>query len=241
MPTLKQALLFLLAATAAYAVPSADEMVKLADEARGPSGSFSFDVKVEDVDGGTVTRETIYKVYSKDIEYSLCETTAPERLKGRKLLMRGNDLWLYLPSIRRPTRVSLQQKLTGEVSNGDIARTDFSHDYSAQLAGDEKTGGKECHKLSLTARHKDVTYRSITYWVEKGTYRPVKAEFFALSGKSLKTGEFSHYAQVLGKLRMTELLITDALNPKRQSHLTYSNQKKESLSDSFFSKESLSE
>lgn len=234
-------LLLLLCRALLAAEPSPDELVKIADEFRGPQGTFSCDVKVEDKNGDTSTGETTYKVYVKDIDYSLVETMQPERLKGRKLLMRRNNLWLYLPTVKRPTRVSLQQKLTGEVANGDIARTNFSSDYSAKLEGIEKIGDKDCYKLALTARQKDVTYRSITYWVEKGTHRPVKAEFYALSGKLLKTGEYSHFVPYLGHPRMTEMLIRDALQSSRQSHLTYSNYKQESLSDSFFSKESLSE
>lgn len=220
---------------------STDKIVKNSDEARGPQGTFSFHVKVQDLDAGAVSSEMTYKVYSKNVELTLIDTIAPARLVGRKLLMRENDLWLYLPTVKRPTRVSFQQRLTGEVSNGDIARTNFAKDYDAKLLGMETLKGKLCYRLSLTAKHKDVTYRSIMYWVEKSNFHPVKVDFYALSGKLLKSGEYSSPKLVLGKIRMTEMLITDALRNTRQSHLFYSDYKLEKLDDSFFNKETLGE
>jgi hypothetical protein len=223
------------------AVPSADALVKKADEARGPAGTFSFTVRVEDREPDSARTETAYKVYSKDMLYTLVETVEPVRLKGRKLLMRENDLWLYLPDVKRPTRVSFQQRLSGEVSNGDLARTNFAGDYDATHSGEETVEKKACYKLSLSAKRKDVTYHSISYWVDKSNGRPVKADFFALSGKLLKTAAYSGFENVLGSSRMTDVLITDALHPARQSQLKYSNYRREKLPDAYFNKESLAE
>jgi len=221
--------------------PTPDEIVKKADEARGPRGTYSFTVSVEDVVDGKTDSTTTYKVYSKDVEQTRIETIAPARQKGRKLLMSGNDLYLYLTTVKRPTRVSFQQRLTGEVSNGDLARTNFAKDYEAKLLGSEAVNGKQAYKLGLTAKHKDVTYRSITYWVDKSNNYPLKAEFFALSGKLLKTGEYSDPAEALGRQRLSRMTISDAIRPARQSKLHYTEYKKETLDDSFFNKESLAD
>ena len=84
----------------------ADTLVKLADKGRAPQGTFSFHVEVEDEEDGASISKTSYKVYSKNDVLTLVETISPERLRGRKVLMHSNDLWLYLPSIKRPTRIS---------------------------------------------------------------------------------------------------------------------------------------
>ncbi len=117
---------------------SALELLKRADEHRSPSGDFSFVVKASEFKTKKLSKETVYKVYSKEGRYSLIETIYPERLLGRKLLMKESSLWLYLPNVHRPTRVSMQQRLTGEVSNGDIARTNFVDDYTPKLLGTVK-------------------------------------------------------------------------------------------------------
>lgn len=237
-------LLFCIAATAVAAPKPAatlspDAILQRVDEMRTPGGDFSFTVKVEDIEDKASVRETEYKVFSKGDHLARIETLAPERLKGRKLLMRDNDLWLYLPSIKRPTRVSFQQRLTGEVSNGDIARVRFHVDYKAALKGHATVDGKTFLKLNLTAKRPDVTYRRIELLVEPQTYRPYRAGFFALSGKLLKTGDFSQPIKVMDREILSRVLIKDAVQTSRQSLLKYGNYQREKLDDSFFNKESL--
>jgi negative regulator of sigma E activity len=218
---------------------NSNEILKAADEARSPSGNLGFEVTVKDFLSNVLQKENTYSVHIKGNDYSLVETLKPERLKGRKLLMRESDLWLYLPSVKKPTRVSLQQRLTGEVSNGDLARTSFYTDYTAKLLREEKYNNKLNYVLLLTAKHKATTYRKILLWVEKSELLPLKAHFFALSGKLLKTCEYSNFQMVLAKKRATETLIKDALKPQKQSLIIYSQYKLENLDDSFFSKEAL--
>jgi len=46
--------------------------------------------------------------------------------------------------------------------------------------------------FDLTARHKRTTYDRIRYWVSVEREVGVKAEFYSLSGKLLKTAKFSY-------------------------------------------------
>lgn len=229
------ALLLLMAPGAGWAM-KASELLKKVDEYRFPGGDLSFQVEVSDYEDKTQDKQTRYKVYTMGTRFARIETEFPERLKGRKLLMRGHDLWLYLPSIKRPTRVSFQQRLTGEVANGDLARISFSEDYVAALAS--PITAKSIH-LKLTAKHKTTTYRKVELWLQPKTLRPVKAHYFALSGKLLKVSEFSQPKTYLGKPLLTRTVIRDALNPKRFSVLEYSHFRKEKLDAAFFTKESL--
>lgn len=232
-------ILLLAVSSRAFAL-SAEEIVEKADDIRGPSGAFSFHVRVKDYEGKKLQRENVYKVFSKDMKFTLIETVFPERHTGRKLLMAGG-LWLYLPTIKRPTRVGMQQRLTGEVANGDIARTNFQKDYRSRLLGLERLGGEIHYKLELTARDNSVPYRKIHLFVDRASFVPRRAEFYALSGKLLKTGDYSTLKKILGKPRLTKLVIKDAVQPSKQSHLTYFNYTREKLDDSFFSKEALTD
>jgi outer membrane lipoprotein-sorting protein len=231
---------FLLALPPAQATGlSAQEIVKRADEARGPSGDVSFRVEVKDFGAGALLRTTRYHVYSKGGKYVLVETEYPERLQGRKLLMRDEDLWLYLPSTKQPTRISFQQRLTGEVSNGDLSKTSFHTDYRPKLLGSEQIKHESFYKLELFAKEKNATYRKIRLWVNTKNFHPLRAEYFAISGKLLKTSNFSEPKPVLGQDRMTQVAIRDAVDPTRKSQLKYFDYRRETLDASFFSKESL--
>src|SRR3989344_3864978 len=207
-PAAGAAFLLFFLAMRAFAL-DADEIVRKADGARGLDAAYSFLVKVKNT-GRDGMQEAHYKVYIKGYESCLVDTVYPERQQGRKLLMLGNDLWFYTPSIKRPTRVSLQQKLTGEVANGDIAKTNFAHDYDASVLGEEVLNGKKYYHLDLRAKRKDATYRRIEYWVEFGTFYPYQVKFYAITGKLLKTGIYGDVRPILGRPRMGRLTIRDA-------------------------------
>lgn len=194
---------------------------------------------MEDFEGGDSVRQTQYLVLNQGTESSLVETVLPERQAGRKLLMTEENMWFYTPDLKRPARVSAQQKLTGEVANGDLARTNFAEDYNAKIVGKEKINGKEAYKLLLTANHRDVTYAKIDYWVATKDLLPIKAVFFAVSGKPLKMADYGGLKQILGKPVLTRTVFTDAVDKNRKSVLVFSGHKRKRFSSSTFTKESL--
>lgn len=233
------ALLLFVFTVGAYS-QTAEEIVKKSDEARMPSGDLSVKVWVRDFKKRVLEKETTYQVWTKGPLVSLVDTVEPIRQKGRKLLMIQDDLWFSTPDIKRPTRMSLQQKLTGEVAIGDISRTNFSGDYTPKIIGNEKIKDKDSWVLKLDAARKGVTYGGIKYWVQKGTFLPIKAEFFAASGKLLKTAIYSKPQTVMGANRLTSMLIQDAVQTTNESIIHYSDYKRERLDDSFFNKDNLS-
>jgi outer membrane lipoprotein-sorting protein len=167
--------------------PTPVEILKKADDAKSPDGDFSFNVKIDDYEKQKKVRTQVFKVYSKGEIFALIDTVSPERLRGRKVLLRDNDLWLYLPSLKKPTRIGMQQRLTGEVANGDVARTRFFIDYNPTIEKIENYKGVPHYVLNLDGKTKEVTYKKIQLWVDKKNFRPSKAIFYALSGKLLKT------------------------------------------------------
>lgn len=218
---------------------SGDDIVKKADRARMPIEQLGFTATVKDYKGKEALRETRYEVLNKNAEVSLVKTVFPENQQGRKLLMDKENLWLSTPDIKRAARVSMQQKLTGEIANGDLARTNFSNDYSAKILGTEKYKDKDAYHLELNARRPEVTYSKIEYWVMKEGFIPAKAIYYAVSGKALKSAEFGSVQTVLGVKCVTKMLVKDALDEKKQSILIYSDHKKIDVPGSVFTKESL--
>ncbi len=216
-----------------------EALVKAADDFRFPSGDVRFRVKVVDFKKGKQQRESEYRVLSDGKGRSLVETVKPERQKGRKLLMVQSELWFYSPDIRKPVRVSLQQKLTGEVANGDLANTNFAGDYTATLGGEDVDGGKKLTLLKLKAKSKSATYAAVDYWLDSKTGAPVKAHFLSTSGKVMKRGYFEKYGSVLGKNRLVQMKVEDAIEKSRVSVLHYSEFSREAISSSTFSKESI--
>lgn len=214
---------------------NANEIVKKADLKRGLGNiSHSFNVTVTDQDN----KKEIYHVYFKDVNNTLTEQTAPERSRGRKLLMKDYDIWLFTPNIKKPLRISLEQKLTGQVANGDIARTNYAEDYEATLMSTDKKDDNAYH-LALKAKNNKVTYGKIEYVVSKKDFGPMEATFFALSGKPLKKATFSDYRPIQGVSRATKMVIQDYLQKDKISTLIFEDHKPEKFPDSLFNKDRL--
>ena len=215
---------------------TANEIVKKADLKRGLGNvSHTFNVEITNQD----QKVEKYQVSFKDINSSLTEQTEPERARGRKILMKDYDIWLFTPSIKKPLRISLEQKLTGEVSNGDIAKTNYAEDYEATIVSTEKKGNDEYYKLDLKAKNKKVTYGRIEYYVNKKDFAPMGATFFALSGKPLKSAIFSDFKPVQGTNRSTKMTIRDYLQKNKVSVLVFSDYKIQKFDDSIFNKDRL--
>lgn len=214
------------------------DIVAKSDEKRGPQGSFSMIATVDFVDGKDI-QKSVYSVKVKDTENSLVDQTEPERNRGRRLLMKSYDMWLFTPNIKRPVRVGMEQRLTGDVSNGDIARTNFKDDYDAKIEGEEFVGKDDTYKILLIAKNKSVTYSKIHIWIAKKDFAPMKATFYALSGKALKNAVWEDYKMIDGLSRSTKMVIRDYLKKDRVSTVVYSKHKLESFSDSMFNKDQM--
>ena len=215
---------------------TAQEIVARADSIRSPEADFSVDVTITSLRSGREPKVTKYEVLIKGSENTLIKTMYPPIERERSVLMKGFDLWVYLPNIRRPVRISLQQRLVGEVSYGDIARVNFSGDYEAKIIREDTIDGKIYYVLDLSAKDMRVTYNRAVYWVQKDNFHPLKAEFYSISGKLLKLCYYEDYQHVLGKSRPMRLILKDPLRKDKKSIMQYSNMKDRQLPDKWFTR-----
>src|SRR6185295_14942890 len=162
-------------------------IVEKADRVRFPQVGYQVTVKITTSAPGRDAEVRDYEILSKGNDRTIIRTLSPASDKGQVLLMRDHDLWAYLPNISQPIRLSVSQKLTGQVANGDLARANFSGDYTPTLLKTETLDGETVNVLELKAVDRSVTYDRVLYWVNKSNDRPVKAEFYALSVRLLKT------------------------------------------------------
>jgi outer membrane lipoprotein-sorting protein len=217
----------------------AKAIVQRADEIRFPSQGFEVGVRIQTFDGSTGGDAREYKVLSKGNENSIVMVLTPASERGQILLMKGRDLWLFVPDVSQPVRLSLAQRLTGLVANGDIARANFSGDYNAALIGTDKIDGQPHHVLELVAVDRSVTYQKVKYWVRQSDSAPYKAEFYSLSDRLLKSCTYENYKPLGGRTRPTRLVMTDALKAESRSVMEYQDMKIRDLPDKIFTKEYL--
>ena len=219
----------------AASVPGVDAetLLKRSDTFRNGWPSFITRVKITNYESGKPDEEKLYEVSQKGIDKTYVEFLSP-REKGRHLLMLGDDMWVYLPDTSRPVRITPLERLSGDASNGDVARTNYAADYTPVYLRKEKAGDVECHVLELTARRKGATYQRILYWLRVEDARPVRAEFYLTSGKHIKSATFDDYAQIGGKMQLRRLTLYDEIRHNSHSQLEYSQTSARDLPDKLF-------
>lgn len=225
--------------TSDAATVDATALVQRADAIRFPRESFETLITVTNYTAGEAGDVREYKVMSRGNENTIVLTESPASERGQALLMRGRDLWIFMPTVSQPVRLSLSQRLTGQVANGDLARANFAGDYSAELAGRENLDGEDAWVLDLTAAGRGVTYAKVRYWVAVADDRPIKAEFYAVSGRLLKTSRYEAFQDLAGRMRPTRLVIEDALKEGDYSVLEYNTMTVKDLPERMFTQQYL--
>ena len=186
------ALLVFGALPSTWAAPDAQSILKDSDQARGGGlPGIVWEIKLASRDGERVDepQRLIVKAVG---DSSVAETLEPVRTKGGKLLQVDRNMWLTRPGLSKPIPISPRQRMSGQASNGDIAATNYAGDYDAQMNSNETVDGEDCYVLDLSAKHKRATYDRIRYWVSVKRGVALKAEFYSLSGKLLKSARFEY-------------------------------------------------
>jgi len=144
--------------------------------------------KLINIEPDGTRKEFVLYVVKKGREKMLALFLAPASEKGRSTLRVGDNMWLYIPEVGKPVRItSLQSVVGGVFSNQDILALDYSVEYSVEKAEEQA----DTFILSLKAKTDTVAYDRLTMWVEKRTILPVKIEAYAASGLLIKTLRYS--------------------------------------------------
>ncbi len=208
------------------------DILKNADAIRNPGESYFLDVEVRNSETSEVSA---FHVAIQGNDKTRIETLLPKRDRGRTMLMLGENMWLFIPNLKREVRVSLNQKLTGQAANGDISRMRWTGDYLPTLESQTPTEWQ----LLLTATKKGLTYDKVRVWIEKATFRPLRAEYLTAAGKVLKLATYQGYGSMAGAERPLEIVIQDAVKPSDRSVIHIKNMQVKTFPASIFNKSSL--
>ena len=210
-----------------------DLLLERADGYRATFDAFVLRVRLTNTDGGRSVDEAEFEVSVKG-ENSLVKFL-DVRSKGQSMLMRGDDMWLFLPAVARPIRITPIQRLMGNVSNGDLARLRYGVDYSAAIGGTERVDGQPGDVLDLTARRKAATYQRIRYVLAQADSRPIRAEYFLTSGKLIRRAAFSEPREMGGRTILSRTTIEDTERPGTKTTIDFLSLNVRDIPDKVFS------
>ena len=157
----------------------------------------------------------------------------PPSDKGRATLRQADNMWLYIPNVGKPVRItSLQSVVGGVFNNADILRVDYAVEYNAEGVQEEK----DSYVLALKARTGEVAYDRLKMWVDRKLLLPTRIEAYAASGLLIKTLYFKDIRDFGGGIRRPAVVETDSpLYKGHRSVMLYSQLKKRDLPEEVFS------
>ncbi len=182
---------------------------KVANRNQG-TDSYS-QIQMQLINASGQTRERTLILESKEFPdgtHTYLEFIAPSDIAGTKLLIfehqnAEDDLWLYLPAIRKVRRISSSQKYRSFVG------TDFSYadlgsrnvdEYDYKITGRDSIEGKYCYILESTEKKgANAQYYRIVSWIDPASWIPLKSEMYDDENtlyKKLNTEQVKQFSDV---------------------------------------------
>ena len=157
---------------------------------------------------------------------------SPASEEGRSTLRLDENMWLYIPNVGKPIRItSLQSVIGGVFNNSDILRLDYVEEYTVDSMEDK---GSE-YLLHLKAKTKSVAYDQLRMWVDKENILPTKIESLTEASMLIKTLYFKDVKDFGGGISRPSVVETESpLYKGYKSIMIFAKIKEKSLKDEVF-------
>lgn len=220
-----------LPATAATATIDGTQILQKVDRNLEPE-SYEAYRQLIDIQPDGSKKEYVLYTMKKGRDKVVALFLSPPSDKGRVTLRLGDNMWLYMPDVGRPIRITSLQSVTGSIfNNADILRIDYSAEYTVETAEEQK----DAFLLSLKAKTNDVAYDRLKMWVDKQALLPTTIEAYAASGLLIKTLHFRNIKDFGSGIKRPATLETDSpLQKGYKSVMQWSGLKKRDFPDVIF-------
>ena len=220
----------LLIAVPAYAIDGT-QLLKQIDRNLNPE-SYEMYRKIINVEpSGRKMEYTLFSV-KKGVDKVVALFLAPASEKGRSTLRLGDNMWLYIPNVGKPVRItSLQSVIGGVFNNADILSLDYAAEYDVEKV--EEAGNE--YLLYLKAKTKTVAYDRLKIWADRGKQLPTKIECLTEANMLIKTLYFKEIKDFGGGIVRPSVIDTDSpLYKEYKSIMIFANIKQKDFKDEVF-------
>ncbi|MDA8125279.1 MAG: outer membrane lipoprotein-sorting protein [Deltaproteobacteria bacterium] len=222
--------LSLVVALPAYAIDGT-ALLKQMDRNLTPDSYESYRKLINIEPSGAKKEFTLFTV-KKGLDKVVSLFIAPASEKGRSTLRLGENMWLYIPNVGKPIRItSLQSVVGGVFNNADILQLDYTAEYDVEKA--EEKGSEVL--LFLKAKNKTVAYDRLKIWADKKNVLPTKIECLTEANMLIKTLYFKDVKDFGGGIKRPAVIETDSpLFKGYKSVIIFAGLKKREFKDEVF-------
>jgi len=188
--------------------------------------------KIINIEPSGRKKEYVYYTAKKGRDKIVGFFLSPASDKGRSTLRLGDNMWLYIPNVGKPVRItSLQSVVGGVFNNADILSLDYSVEYDVEKVEEQ---GNE-YLLFCKAKTKTVAYDRLKLWVDKQRVIPTKIECLTEANMLIKTLYFKDIKDFGGGIVRPADIETDSpLYKGYKSVMLFAKIKKRDFKDEVF-------
>jgi outer membrane lipoprotein-sorting protein len=218
--------IFTLFALPVLAQSAADKGRAIADKADSADSGWgdakaSLTMVLASKSGQSAMRQLAFQsLEGKEGDQSLLRFVAPRDVQDTVLLTHAksagpDDQWIYLPALKRTTRISGTTKASpfmgSEFAYEDFVAADVNK-FTYSYVRDEPCGALTCAVVERVPTYEGSGYARQTVWIDRQAWRAQKIEYVSKRGllaKTLTTSGWKHYPG--GYWRAQELLMVNHL------------------------------
>lgn len=183
MPAIVLSLMILILSSSPSFALDGTQLLKEIDRNLNPE-SYENYRKLINVEPDGKKKEYVMFTAKKGLDKMIALFLEPPSEKGRSTLRLGENMWLYIPNVGKPIRItSLQSVVGGVFNNSDILNLDYDAEYLVEQV--EEKGNE--YLLHLKAKTKAVAYDKLKMWADKNRKFPVKIECLTEASMLIKT------------------------------------------------------
>jgi len=173
------------------------------------------------------SRELTMEAWTKGKEKSLVRILAPKKEKGMATLKVGNDIWNWLPKVKRvmkvPSSMMSDSWMGSHFTNDDMVKESrMADDYDFQVTFSGERRGKQVVEITCIPKPQaPVEWGQVVVLVEDGSWLPLLMTYYDEDGELARTFTFSAVKKMGGRTIPTEMRIVPANKPGEYTLVRY--------------------
>jgi outer membrane lipoprotein-sorting protein len=167
------------------------------------------------------------KVYTEGMDRSLVRITYPAKEEGVATLKVENNIWNYLPKIKRVTKVPASMMLGSwmgsHFTNDDVVKdSQYVRDYDTTITFEGERDGQGILELTLLPKPEaPVVWGKIVSTIRAEDYMPLAMTYFDEDGEEVRIFTFEEIKEMGGRTLPTVLTIRPMDKPDEYTRVTY--------------------
>ncbi len=146
------------------------------------------------------------------------------RYASERVLMQGENVWVRMPHSSRTIAITPIERILGQASYGDLARSHWFGSYTPSWKPVAAPGGRgaaadDASVLDLHATTTHRAYQRIAVMVDRKTGWPIAARFYLGSGKLFKLARYGRPTTLGGRRLIVQTWFVDPADPGRATLL----------------------